>query len=80
MHPLDKPHYNLRPQDKRELSNEPVGGLGFLQESIAPPKTSSRKMNISKAQIKAKHDIVDGKKLSLKGSLRVALAPMVVSK
>lgn len=77
---LDKPHYNLLPQEKRDHPNDPVGGLNLLYDTVGPPKTWGRKSNLSKAQLKAKLDIADGKQISLKGSLGAVMTPVVVSK
>lgn len=57
-----------------------MGSLDLIQEYVGPPKTRGRKMNISKARIKEKLEIVDGKKIPLKGSLRVAMTLVVGSK
>lgn len=66
---LDKTHYNLRPREKRDHLNDPVGSLGLLYDTMGHPKTHGKKSNLSKAQLKAKLDIADGKEISLKGHL-----------
>lgn len=64
-------HYNLCSHDKKPVSMEPVGGLGMDLTLSSMQKPRGRKSNLSKAQVKAKFDMVDGKKMSIPGVLRV---------
>ena len=66
--------YNLIPREKKVSLLEVVEGLGNLADSPSKPKLRGRKYNLSKAQLKAKLDIADGKQISLTGVLRVVQA------
>ena len=70
-----KPPYNLRSMTKKSLKGEVIGGLESNPILVGPRKMQGTKSNLSKAQVKEKIDIVDGKQLSLSGVLRVAQAP-----
>jgi len=45
----EKPHYNLRPWEKKDFPFEFIGGLGDIQASTLSRKTRGRNSNLSKA-------------------------------
>lgn len=63
-------HYNLRSLDKKPANFEPVEGLGLSSPQSFKRKARGRKSNLSKAQVKAKFDVADGKQMSIHGALR----------
>lgn len=76
--------YNLRslhktPAHKNEL-NETVGGLSTETSKGTSIKGRGRKSLLSKAQVKAKYDVVDGKQMSIPGALRAAKTSEMVIK
>ena len=71
----EAPHYNLRPLATRARKGFVVGGLSSDPNPFGPRKARGRNSELSKAQLKAKIDIADGKQKSLFGVLRVALPP-----
>jgi len=77
-------HYNLRSLRKKPNSNpeilESVGGLGTVSSRSFKKKVRGRKSNLSKAQVKAKFDMADGKQLSIPGALRAAVTPEAIIK
>jgi len=69
-------HYNLRSLDKKhgrkfEIPDQ-VGGLAPSSSQVFIRKARGRKSNLSKAQVKAKFDVADGKQMSIPGALRAA--------
>ena len=71
---IDIVPYNLRPREKKLLEKELFGGLGKLPSIEKVKKLKGRKFDLSKAQLKAITNIVDGRQLSLKGALRVSVS------
>ena len=73
--PPKTPPYNLRSLANRTGKGLVIGGLASDPVSIGPRKLRGRKSYLSKAQLKAKLDIADGKQRSLSGVLRAAQPP-----
>ena len=73
-------HYNLRSLDKKPETLETVGGIGLTPPPSLKRKIRGRKSNLSKAQVKAKFDVADGKQMSITGALRAAITPDLVVK
>ena len=71
----EKPPYNLRSSVKKPWEGEAIGGLESSDVPVGPRKLRGRKSNLSKAQVKAKLDISDGKQWSLSRVLRSAQSP-----
>lgn len=63
-------HYILRSLDKKHVIPKPDGGLGPSSSQAFKRKARGRKSNLSKAQVKAKYDVADGKQMSIPGALR----------
>lgn len=57
----DRSPYNLKPCDKKVNLLEVSGCLGNFGDPHAGPKERGRKSNLSKAQMRAKLDIPDGR-------------------
>lgn len=70
--PKSKCHYNLRSLDKRLMAEGPIGGIGMEIPQTSRKKSRGRKSLLSKAKVKAKYDMEDGKQMSITGVLRVA--------
>ena len=69
------PAYNLRSLMNRPWRREAIGGLESNHVPFGPRKLRGRKSNLSKAQLKHKIDIADGKHRSLSGVLRAVQPP-----
>lgn len=65
-------HYNLHSFDERPATGDLIGGLGMDVPQISMNKSRGRKYFLSKAQVKAKFDVADGKQLSFPRVLRAA--------
>ena len=72
--------YNLRPSDKKMMENEMFGGIGKATPIEKTRRNRGRKSDLSKDQLNVVIDIVDGRQLPLKGVLRAAVSPYLVTK
>jgi len=76
--------YNLRSLSKKTDPSpdlgDPVGGLGPSSSKPSQNKGRGRKSELSKAQVKAKLDVADGKQRLISGVLRAAKPPEAVIK
>lgn len=62
-------HYNLQYLDKRPVILGLIGGIGLTSPQSLKRKVRGRKSNLSKSQVRAKFDVVDGKQMSIHGAL-----------
>lgn len=72
--------YNLRSLDNKP---DPFTSVGSIDSSLPQSmirKKRGRKSNLSMAQVKAKHDVADGKQQLIPGALRVVQGPDIVLK
>ena len=77
---IPESHYNLRSLDKKPEAVDTIGGIGMEIPQASRKKTRGRKSLLSKAQVKAKYDMEDGKQMSISGVLRAAKPCEKVSK
>lgn len=78
--PLPSCPYNLRSLDHKSDPQSSVGGIDQALPQSQPRKKRGRKSSLSMAQVKAKHDVADGKQLSIPGALRAVQGPEKVPK
>ena len=71
----EKPPYNLRFLVNKPWRREAIGGLELNHVPVGPRNLRGRKSNLSKAKIKSKLDIVDGKRRSPSRVLRAMQSP-----
>jgi len=72
--------YNLRSMGGKQSDSGTLGGLGQTSSQSCSKNKRGRKSDMSKAKLKAKPDVADGKQYSIPGVLRAAHPPERVKK
>jgi len=78
--PLTPCPYNLRSMVGKSGSSSSVGGLGIMTSQSLPKNKRGRISDLSKAKLKAKLDVANGKQHSILGVLRAVQSPLSVIK